>query len=514
MKKAIIIGAGPAGLTAAYELLENTDIIPVIFEAGNSIGGISKTVVYKGNRIDIGGHRFFSKSKRVMDWWIKILPVENDGNDVVLSYQNKQTILSPEVTADKTTDDRMLIRNRLSRILFLGKLFDYPLKINFETARKLGFLRIVKIGCSYIYAHIFPVKNEKSLEDFFINRFGRELYHTFFKDYTEKVWGLPCTSISSDWGRQRIKELSLASALWNALKIKGKDKPGIEQKKVNSSLIEKFLYPKYGPGQLWEKVAGIIQSRGGSIHFESKVEKITVDNNKVVAITAINKQGEAVEHAGDYFFSTMPVVDLVNGMGAIVPATVKDVANKLVYRDFIMVGILVKDLKLKNPDHSAVKDNWIYIQEKNVKLGRLQIYNNWSPYMVKDENTTWLGLEYFCNEGDELWNSDDEALKTLAVNEIVKINIIHKKDFLDATIIRMPKTYPSYVGAYNEFDNIITFTDSIENLFLIGRNGMHKYNNQDHSMLTAMQAVENIQNNITAKKNIWEINTDDTYQEN
>jgi len=511
MKKAIIIGAGPAGITAAYELLLQTGIEPLILEAGADTGGISKTINYKGNRIDIGGHRFFSKSQRVMDWWMNILPVESNGEAIEITYHNQHTTVKPLTSGDADPEKRMLVRDRLSRILFGGKFFNYPLQLNLETLRKLGMKRLVRIGFSYTKARLFPIKNEKSLEDFFINRFGRELYETFFRDYTEKVWGVPCTSISPEWGRQRVKGLSLTTTLLNTFRKKKDD--SIAQKDTATSLIEKFLYPKYGPGQLWETALEKVLEKGGGIEYNAKVTGITVSGKRIVAVTTTDAKGIAKEYTGDYFISSMPIVELINGMGTAVPAPVKEIANALQYRDFIMVGILVKKLKATNDDGTPIKDNWIYIQEKKVKLGRLQIYNNWSPFMVKDPGTVWLGLEYFCNAGDELWSKTDEQLVEMAKQEIVSIDIINSEDFLDATVIRMPKTYPSYVGAYKDFDVIKEFTDEFENLFLVGRNGMHKYNNQDHSMLTAMQAVENIMAGITGKANIWAINTDDEYHE-
>ncbi len=513
MKKAIIIGAGPAGITAAYELLEHTEIKPVILEATRDIGGLSQTVNYKGNRIDIGGHRFFSKSKRVMDWWLHILPLEKTNEELVISYQHKKTIVSPGNTLPAAEHEKMLIRNRQSRILFSGKLFNYPIKLNVETVRKLGFTRIVRIGFSYLYTKIFPVKDEKSLEDFFINRFGKELYQTFFKDYTEKVWGIACTDMSPEWGRQRIKNLSLTSALLNAVKPKKKIRADISQTGTETSLIEKFLYPALGPGQLWELAVSTIKAKDGIIAFEERVTRIHASQNRISSIVTVNVAGEEKKHDGDYFISSMPVVDLVKGLGDIVPAAVKQIAEGLVYRDFIIVGILVNKLKLKNKDGSAIKDNWIYIQEKNVKLGRLQVYNNWSPYMVNDKNSFWLGLEYFCNTDDAIWNKTDEALIELARAEIAAIHIIEPDSFLDATVVRMPKAYPAYTGAYDKFEIIRNYTDSFENLFLVGRNGMHKYNNQDHSMLTAMLAVENIKNGISDKSNIWGINAEELYHE-
>jgi protoporphyrinogen oxidase len=514
MRTAIIIGAGPAGLTAAYELLLHTDIVPIVLEASADTGGLSKTVNYKGNRMDIGGHRFFSKSKTVMDWWQHILPVEADGGPLTITYHNQQTTIKPGNNAGEDTDDVLLVRNRLSRIYFLGKFFGYPLALNGSTIKNLGIVRITRIGFSYLWAKLFPIKNEITLEDFFINRFGKELYRTFFKDYTEKVWGVPTSSISAAWGAQRIKSLSLLKTIRHAIFKKKNKEQDINQSGTETSLIEKFLYPKFGPGHLWETVAKHIIQKGGQIIYNQQVSSITNIHNTIAAVTALDKTtGVSTTYKGDYFISTMPVKDLVAALTMSAPAEVLSVSNNLVYRDFITVGLLLKNLTISNPDGSPVKDNWIYIQEKTVLLGRLQIFNNWSPAMVADENTVWLGLEYFCNEGDELWNKSDADMLAFAKAELEAIKIIQQQDVLDGTVIRMPKTYPSYIGAYEQFDTIRNYIDGYHNLFLIGRNGMHKYNNQDHSMLTAMQAIQHIKNGVTDKAAIWEINTEDDYHE-
>lgn len=497
-KIAVIIGAGPAGLTAAFELLDKTDIKPIIFEQTSDIGGISKTVSYKGNRIDIGGHRFFSKSDRVMQFWLNLFPVGAD----------------PE-----KQDKVMLLRQRISRILFMRKFFDYPISLTLKTVAILGLFRTFKIALSYIKARIFPVKEEKSLEHFLINRFGRELYKTFFKDYTEKVWGVTCDKIKPEWGAQRIKGLSITRAIKHAVKAALRRDMSIGQKEIETSLISQFLYPKYGPGQLWEAVAEIIKSKGGQIYLNHKVVGLIHQNNKISSVKIKNeKTGEQKEFEADYVFSTMSVKDLIEAMGQAVPENIRKTASGLCYRDFITVGLLVKKLKIKNDTgvktiNDIVPDNWIYIQEKDVKIGRLQIFNNWSPYMVADENTVWLGLEYFCNESDELWNMADDKFREFAASELVKIGLIDKENVLDGVVMRMPKTYPAYFGSYDQFDIIRNYTDGFNNLFLIGRNGMHRYNNQDHSMLTAMAAVENIINDVATKDNIWQVNSEEEYHE-
>lgn len=512
MPTAIIIGAGPAGLTAAYELLQHTDIVPIILEASADTGGLSKTVNYKGNRMDIGGHRFFSKSQVVMDWWQQILPIQADDANLTITYHNQQTTVQP-TAAPANADDVMLVRNRLSRIFFLGKFFGYPLSLNGDTLKNLGLVRIVRIGFSYVWTKCFPRKQENNLEDFFINRFGKELYRIFFKDYTEKVWGVPTHSISAAWGAQRIKSLSLLKTIQHAL-FKSKKKQDIEQRSTETSLIERFLYPKYGPGHLWETVAKKIQQKGGRILYNQQVTGIQNANSSIQSVTAVDAvTGESTTYAADYFISTMPVKDLVAAFAQPAPAAVTAISHNLAYRDFITVGLLLRQLKVKNPDGSTIQDNWIYIQEKTVQLGRLQVFNNWSPAMVADPDTVWLGLEYFCNEGDALWTKTDAEMLAFAQAELASIGIIDADNVLDGTVIRMPKTYPSYIGAYEQFDTVKDYLNTYPNLYLIGRNGMHKYNNQDHSMLTAMEAVQLIKSGHTDKTKLWEINTEEDYHE-
>ncbi|OFY33987.1 MAG: hypothetical protein A2W91_15345 [Bacteroidetes bacterium GWF2_38_335] len=517
-KHAIIIGAGPAGLTAAKELLDKTDIIPVILEASANIGGISKTVNYKGNHIDIGGHRFFSKSDRVMDWWLNILPVQKtDGvSPNEINYQNKSKEIDLEKPGpDPNESDRvMLVRKRLSRIIYLRKFFDYPVSLNFNTIKNLGPVRLVKIAFSYLWIRLFPIKNEKTLEEFFINRFGKQLYKTFFRDYTEKVWGVKCSQISAEWGAQRIKGLSVSKALVFAIKKMFSSKKSIRQKNIETTLIEQFLYPKFGPGHLWNEVAEYISEKGGQIHLNWVVEKINLSEGKIMSVNARNiLSDQSAEFNGDYFFSTMPVKDLVKGMSGIqIPAKVMEVANGLIYRDFVTVGLLLNKLTVHGKE-TSIKDNWIYVQESDVKVGRLQFFNNWSPYMVADPSKTWIGMEYFCNEGDDLWNMNEDEMKKFAALELEKIKMILSEDVVDSVVIKVPKTYPAYFGSYPDFQTIRDFTDKFENLFLVGRNGMHKYNNMDHSMLTAMVAVENIINGIKTKENIWQVNTEQEYHE-
>jgi len=531
-KKAIIIGAGPAGLTAAYELLKRTDIKPIILEKSGDIGGISKTVNYKGNRIDIGGHRFFSKSDRVMNWWMNIMPIQaEDPTTFNINYQGKSreidaASIGATDNAGNDPDKVMLVRRRLSRIYFLRKFFTYPIQLSLDTLTKLGLWTTIAIMFSYLKAQLLPRKPENNLEDFMINRFGQVLYKLFFKDYTEKVWGIPCDKISAEWGAQRIKGVSISKAIQHAIQSATKMKQkaagnDIAQKDTETSLIEQFLYPKFGPGQLWEEVARQVESMGGKILMHHDVKRIYTsdNNNQVTAVAAINNiTGETSYLEGDYFFSTMPVQELIGGLDGPIPEEVKEVAAGLQYRDFITVGILLKKLSFQDKKTGEwkaldLKDTWIYIQEKDVKVGRLQLFNNWSPYMVKDPDNAWVGMEFFCNKTDDFWNRPDEYIKDLAIRELEKIGLASQANVLDATVLRMEKTYPAYFGTYERFDVVREYVDGFGNLFLVGRNGMHKYNNSDHSMLTAMVAVDNIAAGVGKKANIWEINTEQEYHE-
>jgi len=529
---ALIIGAGPAGLTAAYELLDQTDIHPIILEASGEIGGISRTARYRGNRMDLGGHRFFSKSDRVMKWWLNIFPRQGAParDDRLLEREvelaasvacrplrskNAETCPAPD---PEETDEVMLVRNRLSRILFLRKFFDYPVSLSKTTISNLGMARMAKIGAGYFATRLFPIRNEKTLEDFFVNRFGWELYRTFFKDYTEKVWGVSCREIPADWGAQRVKGLSLSKAILHALKSMAPTKGGIEQKGTETSLIESFLYPKYGPGQLWETVARQVHEQGADIRVNTKAVGLIARGGRIAGAAIENAKGKLETIRADYVLSSMPVRDLIEAMQDIAPDPVREVAQGLQYRDFITVGVLLKRLKLQNTTdrktvNGIVPDNWIYIQEPDVKVGRLQIFNNWSPYMVADADTAWIGMEYFCTEGDEMWRTGDEDFTRLALQELAAIGVADPADVLDTTVIRVQKAYPAYFGSYNRFDRIREFTDRYENLFLIGRNGMHRYNNMDHSMLTAMGAVENILAGVTAKDKLWAVNAEEAYHE-
>ncbi|MDQ2835658.1 MAG: NAD(P)/FAD-dependent oxidoreductase [Acidobacteriota bacterium] len=565
-KRAIIIGAGPAGLTAALELLRRTGIQPIVLEASDEIGGISRTIRYKGNRMDIGGHRFFSKSDRVMQWWVDLMPPEAtacEGAEVAeISYQGKKRVVAvpahspeepvlrgagpidPHAMERLKVDDEaapdpeemvakvvvapvadpdlvMLIRPRKSRIYYLRKFFDYPITLTSTTLKNLGLARTFRVGTSYMKSRVSQIAPEKSLEDFLINRFGRQLYRTFFKSYTEKVWGTPCHEISAEWGAQRIKGLSLTTAVKHFVKKafggRRKGAGDVAQKGTDTSLIERFLYPKFGPGQLWEHVAELVREKGGEIHMGWKVDRVhcAVEDGvtRVLSLDAVNARGERETFAGDYFFSTMPMRELVEAIDAPVPTNVREVSEGLQYRDFITVGLLVDRLKVKETDGGLLKDTWIYVQEPDVLLGRLQIFNNWSPYLVEDPAKVWIGLEYFCYDTDDLWKMPDEELKAFAIAEVAKIGILNAEDVRDGHVVRVPKTYPAYFGTYDRFAELREFTDGFENLFLVGRNGMHKYNNQDHSMLTAMTVVDGLVAGHVHKAALWDINTEQEYHE-
>ncbi|MEE8104829.1 MAG: NAD(P)/FAD-dependent oxidoreductase [Planctomycetota bacterium] len=518
-KKAIIIGAGPAGLTAAYELLSRTDIEVVVLETSDIVGGISCTVNHNGNRIDIGGHRFFSKSDRVMAWWLDMLPMEAvEGRSLVISYQGKRRdIAEPGRAADpEITDEVMLLRSRKSRIYYLRRFFDYPIRLSLQTVRNLGLWRMFKIGVSYTKARVFPIRPEGNLEQFFINRFGRELYGTFFESYTEKVWGVPCREISAEWGAQRIKGLSVVSAIVHALKAPFRRKTDVAQKSTETSLIDQFLYPKLGPGQMWEVCAKKVAGLGGEIRMKTLAEKVLVENGRVTGVVTRDREtGEKQTLEGDLVFSTMPVKTLLRGMDD-VPDNVREVGDGLVYRDFMTVGLLVDDLEIheETPEgKKLVTDNWIYIQEPDVEVGRLQIFNNWSPYLVADRSKVWIGLEYFCDEGDNLWTKPDAQMIEFGARELQKIGILDAGKVRDSVVLRVPKTYPAYFGTHDRFDEIRKFVDPIGGLFLVGRNGMHRYNNQDHSMLASMTAVDNIVAGIDDPDSIWNVNTEQEYHE-
>lgn len=513
--KAVVVGAGPAGLTAAHALLAEVPGAEVdVFEASDTIGGISATLLYKGNRIDIGGHRFFSKSGEVNAYWEKIMPLQGAGarDDLALGTEK---VFAPNGPDPEKADDVMLIRRRVSRIYFGGKFFDYPITMGIQTLCNMGILNTVSAGVSYLWSAVWR-KPEVSLEDFYINRFGACLYRLFFEHYTEKVWGIHPSRLSASWGAQRVKGLSVAEVIKEA--VAKRVKPGHRTRQT--SLIESFLYPKKGPGQLWERVADQVTTLGGRIHLGRRVTEVHTAAGRVVGVRVSGPDGER-SLACDAVFSSMPVKELVAAIGAqggSVPEDIATAAKALPYRDFMTVGLLVKRMALKNTTRlktvgEIVPDCWIYVQDRSVKLGRLQIFNNWSPYMVADnEHTVWLGLEYFCNEGDSLWEMDDQAFIRLAVAECCKIGFVRKEDVLDATRVRVKKAYPAYFGTYAAMPNIRAYLDGFSNLYCIGRNGQHRYNNMDHSMLTAWEAVRAFKAG-GGKESVWDVNTENAYHE-
>ncbi len=512
-KTALIIGAGPAGLTAAYELLEKTNIHPIVIEADPKyVGGISRTVNHKGNRIDIGGHRFFSKSDRVMKWWADMLPVLlPEGVSTDITYQ-KSTRALTEGLARATPEhgeNVMHVRPRKTRIIHGGKFFAYPIELSLDTLLKLGPWKVLKIAATYGYAVLFPIRPEKTLEDFFLNRFGRELYETFFKSYTEKVWGVSCKEMSAEWGAQRVKGLSITKAIAHAAKKIARIGP-LSGKSVETSLIEQYLYPTYGPGQMWEVTAEKIKAKGGEIRMGTRVTRVRLDGNKVASVMVEGPKGVENIHV-DYLFSTTDIRSLAH-MLEITDASVRNVSDALQYRDFLTVGVLLKE-RPREPDGAPLTDTWMYIHEPGVRAGRVQLFHNWHPKLVANQEHGWVGLEYFVNEGDDLWSMSDKELITLGGSELERIGLRNGIEVIDGTVIRQPKAYPGYFGAYAQFDRVRAHLDKISNLFPVGRNGMHRYNNQDHSMLAAMTAVENIVEGRTDKSNLWAINTEEEYHE-
>ncbi len=513
---AVIIGAGPAGLTAAYELIKkSSDIKPLVLESEDFVGGISRTAEYKGNRMDVGGHRFFSKDERVNALWTELLPVQGEPalDDKLLGREKPLVAGNPD---PEQTDEVMLVRDRVSRIIYKRKFFDYPITLSPRTLWNMGFFQTLKSGFGYLGARL-KKREENNLENFYINRFGKPLYATFFEDYTEKLWGVHPRDISAEWGAQRVKGLSIGKAIKNALTKPFRKKGG----EVETSLIEQFLYPKKGPGQLYQKMADEIVRMGGEIRFGETVDKITLEQGRVRSVSTRLKNGERREYVAEQFFSSMPIKDLLAAIGREnAPENVFDTALALPYRDFMTVGLLVDKLKVKNKTKkntlgNIVPDCWIYVQDRDVRLGRIQIFNNWSPYMVDEpEKKVWLGLEYFCSEGDEKWNSPDDAFIANAAKELVKIGVIESENaVLDATLLRVKKAYPAYFGSYENFGVVKEYLNGIENLWCIGRNGQHRYNNMDHSMATAMLACEKALRGETDKEIVWSVNTEKRYHE-
>lgn len=516
-KKAVIIGAGPAGLTAALELLrtggEGFEV--VVLEESGSIGGLSRTVDYKGNKMDIGGHRFFSKDGRIMKWWEEMMPLQGKP-----AYDDKRLGREkelPEKGPDPESEDRvLLLRQRVSRIYYKKKFFDYPVSLKPGTIINMGLVQTVKAGCSYLASCVKSLP-EDSLENFYINRFGRVLYSMFFQSYTQKLWGRSPKDISPDWGAQRVKGLSIRALLKDCL---SKMLPHGKNRDVETSLIEEFLYPKYGPGQLWELAAAEIVERGGKIVRGAGVDEILCRDNMVCGVGFVRGDKSREKLGADILLSSMPLTDLLDSMGKTVPEHIKTVARGLPYRDFVTVGVLVEELALRNNTriptlNRLVPDCWIYVQDAGIKMGRIQIFNNWSPYMVSDaEHKVWIGLEYFCDEGDPYWNLPDDQWAGLASKELVQMGVLESgKAVLDFHVEKVKKAYPAYFDTYKDIPTLRTWLDGFENLYCIGRNGQHRYNNMDHSMATAMEAVANIISGKKTKENVWGVNTEKEYHE-
>ena len=512
-KKVVIIGAGPAGLTAGYYLLKNSkDYEVTILESSNQVGGISKTINYDGNRMDLGGHRFFTKDDKVNEIWQELMKIQGTGSydDIKLDTKKEFSLDGP--TPEKE-DNVFLVRNRVSRIYYKKKFFDYPVNLSFNTIKNLGFIQTMESGVSYLKSTVVK-KDETNLENFYINRFGKKLYNIFFKGYTEKLWGRSPEIIDSSWGSQRVKGISIKEVLKDyfckVFKINNKNK--------QTSLIESFNYPKYGPGQMYEEMEKQIIKNGGTILKEHEVIKINNKNNKIESVICLNNNKKK-EIKGDIFISSMPIKDLINGMNS-VSKKVNYIATNLPYRDFITVGLILNNLKIKNKTkiktlNNNIPDCWIYVQSTDVKLGRIQVFNNWSPYLVKDiGNTITLGLEYFCNENDEFWNKTNDELLEIATNELIKMGIIESKDnVLNYHVEKVKKAYPAYFDTYKDFNIVRKYLDKYTNLYCIGRNGQHRYNNMDHSMECAITCIDNILNNKKDKSNIWNVNTEKEYHE-
>ena len=515
-KKVIILGAGPAGLTAGHDLLtkdsEHYDVI--ILEKTNDIGGISKTINYKGNLMDIGGHRFFSKDPRVNEWWRQRLKIQSSPalDDKILDRKKDL----PSDGADPNIEDNVfLIRDRISRIYYNNSFLNYPISLSLKLITSIGILQTIKAGFSYIWSLIKKLP-EISLENFYINRFGRVIYSLFFEKYTLKLWGIHPKDLSADWGCQRVRGISILEVLKNAFAKQF----NLGKKSKETSFIEKFMYPKFGPGQLWEKTAREIENLGGKIIKNVSVKSIVFRNNKVQEITF--KENDVTSSLqADFLLSSAPIKDLFSFFTGIdIPNDIYKATQELQYRDFVTIGFLLKKLNLKNTTeyktiNNITPDCWIYIQEPNIKMGRIQIFNNWSPYSVKDlQNTIWIGTEYFCTEGDDFWSKSDQKLFDFAKDELLSMNLITSADdIIDWHCEKIQKAYPAYFGSYKHMDRIIAFLNQYDNLFCIGRNGQHRYNNMDHSMITAFNAVDNILNEEKSKDNIWSVNTEKVYHE-
>ena len=466
------MGAGPAGLTAAYELFKHDIPVTILEKDPVQVGGLARTVEHKGYRFDIGGHRFFSKNQEVEDLWTEIL------------------------------GDEMLTRGRLSRIYYRGRFFAYPIKAA-NALWNLGPLEAARCLASYAWARIRPVKNPRSLEDWVRNQFGWRLFSIFFKTYTEKVWGISTKELSADWAAQRIKSLDLWLVIRSAVLPQRAAKSRGE---VVTTLIDKFRYPRFGPGQMWERVAQISEKKGSPILFGRPIERVKHDGGAVTSVVVRSPQGVLEEHAGTNFVSSIPIRELIARLDPPAPEAVRRAAESLGYRDFISIALMI--------DRADVfPDNWIYIHDPSVKVGRIQNFKNWSPDMVPDQSKTCLGLEYFCFEGDGLWTSDDDALVALATRELGQLGICPPEQVFDGVVVRQQKAYPVYDDAYQSHVDVIRdyLQSHLPNLHLAGRNGMHKYNNQDHSMMTALLVARSIATGSALDP--WKVNADAVYHE-
>jgi protoporphyrinogen oxidase len=458
----VIMGAGPAGLIAAYELVKQ-GVNPIVLEQADKVGGIARTERYKGYRFDIGGHRFFTKIGEVEHLWHEIL-----GSDFIPVP-------------------------RLSRIYYRGHFFNYPLEL-FDTLRKLGIINSLLILLSYIQAKLFPLPQEETFEQWVINRFGKRLYETFFKTYTEKVWGIPCSKIRADWAAQRIKGMSLKKTVLNALF-------GINDTK---SLIKEFYYPKLGPGMMWERLQETLEAQGIPVRLNTTVTRIEWEEYRIKRVI-MRQDGQEISVYGNHFISSLPISTVVFQLDPPPPQPVIEAACRLNYRDFVIVALIIDQADL-------FPDNWIYVHSPEFTVGRIQNFKNWSAEMVPDPSKTCLGMEYFCNKGDRLWAMTDVELLNLAVSEVISLGLVSHAGLVeDGVIIRQPKAYPVYDGEYRQnLDVIRHFLDQMENFQTIGRNGMHRYNNQDHSMLTGMLAARNV---LGEHHDLWNVNTERSYYE-
>jgi len=457
----VILGAGPAGLTAAYELSAK-GVPSIVLEQDSVVGGLARTVEYKGYLFDIGGHRFFTKVPLIEKIWKEVLGQE------------------------------LLVRPRLSRIYYRGKFFKYPLE-PFNALANLGLPETLRCVASYVRSHLAPQKPEDNFETWVSNRFGKRLFEIFFKGYTEKVWGIPCSQIQSEWAAQRIRGMSLWKVFWDAVTA-GRRSPGSIK-----SLIRQFYYPRLGPGMMWSRMRQIIEQRGCQVILNAPVTEIEHDGSEILAVTAGGHR-----YAANSFISSIPIRELIDRLSPAPSESLRSAALDFNYRDFVTVAVIVRGTNL-------FPDNWIYVHDPSVKVGRIQNYSNWSPSMTPDATTSCLGLEYFCQQGDEFWLTPDEELIVQAVRELTQLRLVPAGAILDAKVVRMPKAYPVYDSSYQRGLSVVRqFLGPISNLQLVGRNGMHRYNNQDHSMLTAICAARNI---LGASYDLWELNVDAEYQE-